>query len=854
LLTQLTAERDSVHPSFAERQIWLIRVDGTEEPRFLAKGYWPCWSEDGKRVFYHSSLDHILYTISVEGDAKPTPIVQLTGLFPTVSPDEQFVAYDYRSSGNQIAELSTGAVVTSLTVPPVVGGNLMNWSPCGRELSIGGIGLWIYDLGTKTFSRILEGFFGFCSWSHDRRQFAIERLCGQRREIWVATIDPGLSTSEAFEPARTIEEHCREMVEYFTTWIEADPDGPWCYLFRAACYTTLREHKKAAADFEKLAMMVKGRNYADLGWSMRRGIRNFATWAIEQYRTGAYEQAHTALTGIGKVRRATGAAPNSAEVAYIAMCLRQLGRDEEITAHLRGYTSGLNAWQVRRLMNALAPCWIDQYEAGKYGQALTLLTDIDKMRRADGGDPNSLETAYMAMSLHQLGRREEAVSTLEQLYRTFDSSKEDELLKWLCSAEKLIAAEDSKAVQVWECLELGQLDDTRRHLEELKLMADHQKADISTDIARAARFLARAYYQRGRSATYKDAGYGEVISNYGTAVEIDPNYARAFGELGWLFATCPEAALRDKGKAIENATRACEVTDWKNHRHIGVLAAVYAEIGDFDNAVKWQKRATELLTDEDRPRWQAVHESRLGLYQSGKTYRGASPLNPSTGAMVACWEFENSDGKVVSDSSDNGLDGTLIGDAHMIDDVDRGGHVLCLDGDKDWVDCGEDARFDIISEITVACWVKVRRFDRDWQTVISKGDSAWRLARDEDQDGLEFACSGVSIPGTEWGNILGKRNVNDGKWHHVAGVYDGLRMYLYVDGVLDMSSEASGKIATNAWHVLIGANEEMTVKGEPGRSFNGLIDDLRIYDYALSEAEIKAFHAGQGPDPTADRR
>jgi hypothetical protein len=175
----------------------------------------------------------------------------------------------------------------------------------------------------------------------------------------------------------------------------------------------------------------------------------------------------------------------------------------------------------------------------------------------------------------------------------------------------------------------------------------------------------------------------------------------------------------------------------------------------------------------------------------------------------------------------------------MIDDVDREGSVLCLDGDGDWVDCGKDPLFNITSEITLACWIKVHRFDREYQTIISKGDSAWRLARDKDKDGLEFACSGVSVPGTEWSNILGKRNANDGKWHHVVSVYDGLRMNLYVDGVLDISSEAVGEISTNARTVLIGANEEATAKGEPDRSFDGLIDDVRIYDYALTEAEIK---------------
>jgi hypothetical protein len=73
-------------------------------------------------------------------------------------------------------------------------------------------------------------------------------------------------------------------------------------------------------------------------------------------------------------------------------------------------------------------------------------------------------------------------------------------------------------------------------------------------------------------------------------------------------------------------------------------------------------------------------------------------------------------------------------------------------------------------------------------------------------------------------------------------VYDGTRSCLYIDGVLDVSSEASGEIGTNAWSVLIGANEETTAQERPDRSFDGLIDDMRIYDYALTEAEIKTLY------------
>ena len=68
-----------------------------------------------------------------------------------------------------------------------------------------------------------------------------------------------------------------------------------------------------------------------------------------------------------------------------------------------------------------------------------------------------------------------------------------------------------------------------------------------------------------------------------------------------------------------------------------------------------------------------------------------------------------------------------------------------------------------------------------------------------------------------------------------------------MDGKLDVSGEATGTINTNSWEVLIGENAEL-----PGRFWNGLIDDVRIYSYALSEAEIKALYAGDDPGPTSN--
>jgi hypothetical protein len=196
--------------------------------------------------------------------------------------------------------------------------------------------------------------------------------------------------------------------------------------------------------------------------------------------------------------------------------------------------------------------------------------------------------------------------------------------------------------------------------------------------------------------------------------------------------------------------------------------------------------------------------------------------------LVAHYEFEGD----AHDSSGNGLHGSLVDGATIIIDADRD-YVLSLDGAGGYVNCGDDPRFNITNSITVTSWIKVGAYDKNRQAIISKGNKAWSLHRRGNLNGLEFLCAGIDVSGSAWSLIQGSISVNDGQWHHVAGVYDGSKIKLYVDGILDNSEVATGSIGTSPYSVLIGENSD-----NPNRLWNGLIDDVRIYDNALSAAEI----------------
>ena len=207
--------------------------------------------------------------------------------------------------------------------------------------------------------------------------------------------------------------------------------------------------------------------------------------------------------------------------------------------------------------------------------------------------------------------------------------------------------------------------------------------------------------------------------------------------------------------------------------------------------------------------------------------------------LIGWWKLDETSGREVEDSSGNGNIGKIL--SGMPRWQSSGGKIdgaLLFDGKGDFVHLANESNFDFTGEVTVAAWIKVNRFDREWQAIVTKGDSAWRLQRHQDTDAIEFACTGLQIPSdSPYGGLYGSKAVNDGKWHHVAGLYDGEKMYIYIDGIVDVSQPASGAVATNDQPVFIGENAELK-----GRLWNGLIDDVRVYNYALSEGQITALY------------
>jgi len=125
----------------------------------------------------------------------------------------------------------------------------------------------------------------------------------------------------------------------------------------------------------------------------------------------------------------------------------------------------------------------------------------------------------------------------------------------------------------------------------------------------------RAYNNRG--IVYRLRGqYNQAISDFNKAIAINPLDAEAYNNLAWLLATAKAQGFRNGKKAVELALNACGLSDWKNAEYLDTLAAAYARVGDFDNAVKWQEKVLESSRSAETSEFQ----QRLHFYRERKPW------------------------------------------------------------------------------------------------------------------------------------------------------------------------------------------------------------------------------------------
>jgi serine/threonine protein kinase/tetratricopeptide (TPR) repeat protein len=187
----LATDRPGQHPPIEQEEVWIIRADGSEPPRFIASGGWPNWGRRSNRLYYHCRTDKKMYSVSIEpGQPYPREILTCNYQFPVISPDERYIAYMQDDMSIAVKDRSIASPVAVWPGPPEKQHVFLNWSPDGQQVLIGcywGQGLWTYDVTRNEASRRIEGFYG---WSDQPKAggtaLALDRCYGQwHHEIWI---------------------------------------------------------------------------------------------------------------------------------------------------------------------------------------------------------------------------------------------------------------------------------------------------------------------------------------------------------------------------------------------------------------------------------------------------------------------------------------------------------------------------------------------------------------------------------------------------------------------------------------------------------------------------------------------
>jgi len=208
-------------------------------------------------------------------------------------------------------------------------------------------------------------------------------------------------------------------------------------------------------------------------------------------------------------------------------------------------------------------------------------------------------------------------------------------------------------------------------------------------------------------------------------------------------------------------------------------------------------------------------------------YGNASAIDTSSGAGVFgdLYVSVHHLGALLTDSTGHNHTANAPGNERPATTAGVVGEGRDFDGVDNHLDLpqADETAYDFTTSLTVSAWI--RRQDLGtvpYMAIVTKGDTSWRLHRDNTNAGAGF---GTTAGGTN-DNLGGSTSIDNNNWHHVAIVFGKSKKRIFVDGVQDTISNVGMTIDTNDFRVTFGQNEESSMGGK--RFWNGDLDEIRI--------------------------
>ena len=221
-----------------------------------------------------------------------------------------------------------------------------------------------------------------------------------------------------------------------------------------------------------------------------------------------------------------------------------------------------------------------------------------------------------------------------------------------------------------------------------------------------------------------------------------------------------------------------------------------------------------------------------------------SALDVRAQGPVGYWRLDEGSGRNTADSSGNNNGGQLRGNGGPTWVAGQVGNALRFDGVDEYVNIAASPVFGITGDITLAALIK-REVPLAYDAIVAKTDGGNFFDYDFYFSGGDNRLRFWSDAGTPT-PVFSTREIADTNWHHVAVTRSGSTISFYIDGLDAGTATQTGGSANNSIPIRIGTDGPTW---DPSSLFQGSIDEVRIYNRALSAAEIRSLNAsGTGPE------